>query len=244
MRVIRVLVNGYKGRMGQESVAAIKNDPELDLVAKTDLNDDLNEIIKKSRAQVVLDFTHADVVMEVSEKIIESGASPVIGTSGLLPGQIERLKNLCMKKNIGGLIVPNFAIGAVLMMKFSQEAAKYLPNAEVIEMHHDGKLDAPSGTAIKTANMISEISRSPSNSITEKEIISGSRGGNSKGVRIHSVRLPGLIAHQEVIFGGNSQTLTIRHDSFHRESFMPGVCLACKKVLGLKELVYGLEKLM
>ena len=145
---------------------------------------------------------------------------------------------------MGGLIVPNFAIGAVLMMKFSKEAAKYLPNAEVIELHHDGKLDAPSGTAIKTANMISEIRNSFSNPISEKEIIPGSRGGSSQGVKIHSIRLPGLIAHQEVIFGGQSQTLTIRHDSFHRESFMPGVCLACKKVLSLKELVYGLEELL
>ncbi len=244
MSLIRVLVNGSMGRMGQESVKAIENDPELDLVAQTDFKDDLNQIIKKSRAQVVLDFTHADVVMEVSEKIIESGARPVIGTSGLLPEQITKLQNLCRGKNIGGLIVPNFAIGAVLMMKFSKKAAKYLPNAEVIEFHHDGKLDAPSGTAIKTANMISEIRKTFSNSISEKEIISGARGGNSKGVRIHSVRLPGLIAHQEVIFGGQSQTLTIRHDSFHRESFMPGVCLACKKVLSLKELVYGLEKLI
>ena len=244
MSLVRILVNGYLGRMGQESVKAIENDPELDLVAKTDLKDDLDAIIKRSKAQVVLDFTHANIVMEVSKKIIESGARPVIGTSGLLPSQIKKLQNLCREKNMGGLIVPNFAIGAVLMMKFSKEAAKYLPNAEVIELHHDGKLDAPSGTAIKTANMISEIRNSFSNPISEKEIIPGSRGGSSQGVKIHSIRLPGLIAHQEVIFGGQSQTLTIRHDSFHRESFMPGVCLACKKVLSLNELVYGLEELL
>tara|TARA_Y100001970_G_scaffold267745_1_gene358125 strand:- start:1717 stop:2451 length:735 start_codon:yes stop_codon:yes gene_type:complete len=244
MSLIRVAVNGSMGRMGRESVKAVNDDPELHLVAQSDLNDDLNEIIKKSRAQVVLDFTHADVVMEVSEKIIESGARPVIGTSGLLPRQIEKLQKLCRKKNIGGLIAPNFAIGAVLMMKFSKEAAKYLPNAEIIELHHDNKLDAPSGTAIKTANLISNTRKSFLKSKSEREIISGTRGGSSEGVRIHSVRLPGLVAHQEVIFGGKSQTLKIRHDSIHRESFMPGVCLACKKVLELDELVYGLENLI
>jgi len=230
--------------MGQESVKAIMEDPELDLVSQTDLNDNLTEIINQSGAQVVLDFTHADVVMDVSVSIIESGARPVIGTSGLLPQQVRELQNLCRKQKTGGVIAPNFAIGAVLMMKYSQDAAKYLPEAEVIELHHDGKLDAPSGTAIKTANLIAEVRKNFSKTTTEKEIISGARGGDYEGVRIHSVRLPGMIAHQEVIFGGQSQSLTIRHDSIHRESFMPGVCLACKKVMGLRELVYGLEKLL
>jgi len=230
--------------MGQESVRAVSEDPELELVAQTDLNDNLAEIINQSRAQVVLDFTHADVVMDVSVSIIESGARPVIGTSGLLPQQINELKKLSRKQKIGGVIAPNFAIGAVLMMKYSQDAAKYLPNAEVIELHHDGKLDSPSGTAIKTANLIAEVRNNTTKKSSEKEIIPGSRGAESEGVRIHSVRLPGLIAHQEVIFGGQSQTLTIRHDSIHRESFMPGVCLACKKVVGLSELVYGLENIL
>ena len=244
MDLIRVLINGYKGRMGQESVKAVNEDPELDLVAQTDLNDDLPEIIKKNKAQVVLDFTHANVVMEVSECIIKSGARPVIGTSGLLAEQVQRLQKLCRKQNIGGVIAPNFAIGAVLMMKYSNDAAKYLPNAEVIELHHDEKMDAPSGTAIKTANLIADTRKPLSQITSEEEILPGARGANLEGVRIHSVRLPGLIAHQEVIFGGKSQTLTIRHDSTHRESFMPGVCLACKKVLDLKELVYGLEHLL
>ena len=245
MSLIRVIVNGSKGRMGLESVKAIKEDPTLDLVAQTDLNDNLSEIINQSRAQVVLDFTDAEVVMDVTLRIIEAGARPVIGTSGLLPQQVNELQTLCRKLKIGGLIAPNFAIGAVLMMKYSQDAAKYLPNAEVIELHHDGKLDAPSGTAIKTASLIAESRKSFSKKKShEKEIIQGSRGGDTEGIRVHSIRLPGLIAHQEVIFGGKSQTLTIRHDSIHRESFMPGVCLACKKVVGLKELVYGLENLL
>ena len=244
MSLIRVVVNGSKGRMGQESVKAISEDPELDLVAQTDLNDNLAEIISRSSAHVVLDFTHADVVMDVSVSIIQSGARPVIGTSGLMPQQVTELQKLCIKQKTGGVIAPNFAIGAVLMMKYSQDAAKYFPNAEVIELHHDGKLDSPSGTAIKTANLIAEVRKEHSKTTIEKEIIPGARGGDYEGVRIHSVRLPGMIAHQEVIFGGQSQTLTIRHDSIHRESFMPGVCLACKKVMGLKELVYGLENLL
>lgn len=245
MSLIRVIVNGSKGRMGLESVKAIREDPKLDLVAQTDLNDNLSEIINQSRAQVVLDFTDAEVVMDVTLRIIEAGARPVIGTSGLLPPQVNELQTLCRKLKIGGLIAPNFAIGAVLMMKYSKDAAKYLPNAEVIELHHDGKLDAPSGTAIKTASLIAESRKNFSKKKShEKEIIQGSRGGDTEGIRVHSIRLPGLIAHQEVIFGGKSQTLTIRHDSTHRESFMPGVCLACKKVMDLNELVYGLENLL
>jgi len=244
MNLIRVLINGSKGRMGQESVKAVSLDPELDLVAQTDLDDNLQEIIQKTEAQVVLDFTHANVVMEITECIIKSGARPVIGTSGLLPKQITELKKLCRERKIGGVIAPNFAIGAVLMMKFSRDAAKYLPNAEVIELHHDGKLDSPSGTAIKTASLITNARDKISKNPSEKEIIPGSRGANLEGVRIHSVRLPGLIAHQEVIFGGKSQTLSIKHDSIHRESFMPGVCLACKKVMFFKELVYGLENMI
>jgi 4-hydroxy-tetrahydrodipicolinate reductase len=245
MRLIRVLINGSRGRMGQESVKAITEAPDLDLVAQTDLGDNLSETIKKTRAQVVVDFTTAAVVMENAAAIIESGARPVIGTSGLLPEQISRLQELCKKNNNGGLIAPNFAVGAVLMMKYAQDAAKYFPNVEVIELHHDRKTDAPSGTAIKTANLLAESRKSVHEKIIdEKEILPGARGAESQDIRIHSVRLPGMVAHQEVIFGGKSQTLKIRHDSIHRDSFMPGVCLACKKVMHLKELIYGLEHLL
>ena len=244
MSLIRVLINGSKGRMGQESIKAVRADAELDLVAQTDLSDNLAQIIEQSKAQVVLDFTTAAVAMEVSASIIQSGARPVIGTSGLLPEQVAELKQLCKQQNIGGIIAPNFAIGAVLMMKYSQDAARYFPQAEVVELHHNGKLDAPSGTAIKTANLIAEARDSVPETIAEKEILPGARGANAEGIRIHSIRLPGLVAHQEVLFGGQSQTLNIRHDSTHRDSFMPGVCLACKKVMELNELVYGLEHLL
>ena len=130
------------------------------------------------------------------------------------------------------------------MMKYSQDAAKYFPHAEIIELHHNGKIDAPSGTAIKTANLIAGEIDSVNQTISEKEILPGARGASAEEIRIHSIRLPGLVAHQEVLFGGQSQTLTIRHDSTHRDSFMPGVCLACKKVMELNELVYGLENLL
>ena len=144
MSVIRVLINGSRGRMGQESVEAVTEDPELDLVAQTDLGDNLSDTIKQVQAQVVVDFTNAAVVMENVAKIIESGARPVIGTSGLLPEQVSKLQELCKKHNNGGVIAPNFAVGAVLMMKYAQDAAKYFTNAEGIELHHDRKADAPS----------------------------------------------------------------------------------------------------
>ena len=230
--------------MGKESVKAVSEDPDLDLVAQTDLGDKLPGIIDQTKAQVVVDFTTAAAAMKNADCIIESGARPVIGTSGLLPEQVAELQKLCKKQNLGGIIVPNFAIGAVQMMKYSQDAAKYFPHVEVIEMHHDRKVDAPSGTAIKTANLLAESRGSAPPTVDEKEILSGARGASTENIRIHSVRLPGLVAHQEVIFGGQSQTLTIRHDSIHRDSFMPGVCLACKKVMDLNELVYGLEHLL
>ena len=201
-------------------------------------------MLRNSGAQVAVDFTTATVAYNNARTLIECGVRPVIGTSGLLPEQVAELQALCQAKQIGGGSAPNFAIGAVLMMKYSQDAVKYFPHAEVIELHHDGKVDAPSGTAIKTANLLAESRSSVPKKIADKEIISGARGANAENIRVHSVRLPGLVAHQEVIFGGQSQTLTIRHDSIHRDSFMPGVCLACKKVMDLNELVYGLEHLL
>ncbi|MGK5095495.1 4-hydroxy-tetrahydrodipicolinate reductase [Deltaproteobacteria bacterium TL4] len=241
---MRVLVNGAKGRMGQETVKAITADVELELVAQTDLENNLSETIKETGAQVVVDFTTASSSYENTKLILESGARPVIGTSGLLPEQIKELQELCLQKNSGGLIAPNFAIGAVLMMKFAKEAARYLPHVEIIELHHDRKADAPSGTALKTADMIAESRQYTPQPLEEKELLAGARGAKAQNIHIHSIRLPGLVAHQEVLFGGQSQTLSIRHDSIHRDSFMPGVCLACKKVMKLRELVYGLENLL
>ena len=245
MKKIRVLVNGAKGRMGQEVVKAVTVVSDLELVDQTDLGDDLIARIKASQAQAVVDFTTAAVAFENTRKILEAGVHPVVGTSGLLAEQVAELQQLAEDKGIGGLIAPNFAIGAVLLMKYAQDAAKYLPDVEVIELHHNRKADAPSGTAVKTAQLIAEARQEiPKALVQEKELFEGARGSEVHGVRVHSLRLPGLVAHQEVIFGGTGETLTIRHDSIHRESFMPGVCLACRKVIGTQQLFYGLEHLL
>ena len=245
MKKIRVLVNGAKGRMGQEVVKAVTVASDLELVDQTDLGDDLIARIKASQAQAVVDFTTAAVAFENTRKILEAGVHPVVGTSGLLAEQVVKLQQLAQDKGIGGLIAPNFAIGAVLLMKYAQDAAKYLPDVEVIELHHNRKADAPSGTAVKTAQLIAEARKEiPKALVEEKELFEGARGSEVHGVRVHSLRLPGLVAHQEVIFGGIGETLTIRHDSINRESFMPGVCLACRKVIGTQQLFYGLEHLL
>ncbi len=245
MKNIRVLVNGAKGRMGQEVVKAVTAAVDLELVDQTDLGDNLIARIKASQAQAVVDFTTAAVAFENTRKILEAGVHPVVGTSGLLAEQVAELQQLAKDKDIGGLIAPNFAIGAVLLMKYAQDAAKYLPDVEVIELHHNRKADAPSGTAVKTAQLIAEARQEiPKALVEEKELFEGARGSEVHGVRVHSLRLPGLVAHQEVIFGGTGETLTIRHDSIHRESFMPGVCLACRKVIGTQQLFYGLEHLL
>ena len=245
MKNIRVLVNGAKGRMGQEVVKAVTAAADLELVDQTDLGDDLIARIKASQAQAVVDFTTAAVAFENTRKILEAGVHPVVGTSGLLAEQVAELQQLAKDKDIGGLIAPNFAIGAVLLMKYAQDAVKYLPDVEVIELHHNRKAAAPSGTAVKTAQLIAEARQEiPKALVEETELFEGARGSEVHGVRVHSLRLPGLVAHQEVIFGGTGETLTIRHDSIHRESFMPGVCLACRKVIGTQQLFYGLEHLL
>jgi 4-hydroxy-tetrahydrodipicolinate reductase len=237
--MIKVIVNGAKGRMGQESVKAIKADPALELVAETDLEDNLSQTIHSTSAQVVVDFTLASVGFKNAKAILESGARPVIGTSGFDKKSVEDLSDLAKEKNLGGIIAPNFAIGAVLMMKFAKEAAKYLPNVEIIELHHDKKEDFPSGTAVKTAELIAD-GRDPEFFAKEDQ----GRAVYHAGVPIHSVRLPGYVAHQEVVFGGTAQTLSLRHDSIHRESFMPGVVLACKEAVKLDYLVFGLDVIL
>jgi 4-hydroxy-tetrahydrodipicolinate reductase len=241
---IRVMVNGANGRMGRAAVEAIKNDPDLELVGTSDRADDLTAIIKKCKAQVVVDFTNAEVVRHSTQAIIHSGAHPVIGTSGLLIAQINDFQEQCKKLKLGGIIAPNFSLGAVLLMKHAQEIAKYYGHVEIIEMHHDGKLDSPSGTALRTAEMIA-VNFTPKNTAKKNhETIAGARGATHHNIPIHAIRLPGLVAHEQVIFGSTGETLTLRHDSIDRISFMPGVCLACKKVITLNQLFYGLENIL
>ena len=255
MSKIKVLVSGANGKMGKEVVQMVLRDQELEYVGGVDYSfdfnrelkqyNDLEEAIITVRPDVIVDFTNPKSVKENAEIAIKLGVRPVVGTTGLSKEDIFHLDKLAVEHEIGGLIAPNFATGAVLMMRFSQMASKYMPNVEIIEMHHDQKLDAPSGTAIKTAELISkERKELYQGHNDEEETITGARGANYAGFRIHSVRLPGLVAHQEVIFGDQGQTLTIRHDSINRESFMPGVNLAIKKVQGFTGILYGLEHLL
>jgi len=242
---IAVLVNGAKGRMGREAVLAVEAQADLTLVGQTDLGDDLAVNIRETGARVVIDFTQPKVAAENTEKILQSGAHPVVGTTGFTREDIAKLTLMASNLGRGGLIAPNFAIGAVLLMKFAAEAARHFPSVEVIELHHDQKLDAPSGTAIKTVELIRAAQpKESAPNPQEKETLSGARGGRYLGVPIHSVRLPGYVAHEEVLFGGPGQVLTLRHDSLSRESFMPGVILAIRKVVHLKKLLYGLETIL
>ena len=243
---IRVLVNGAKGRMGSQVVAAVLGDPETDLVGQTDMGDNLPLAIAEARAQVVVDFTHPSSAFDNTAAILESGAHPVVGTTGFDPGQIAQLQQQAEGLGRGGMIAPNFAIGAVLMMRFAAEAARHLPHVEIIELHHDGKAEAPSGTAIKTAEMIAEARpRAPKPQVESKELQPGARGTRAWAVPIHAVRLPGHVAHQEVILGGLGESLRIRHDSISRESFMPGVLLAVRRIGELPDpLTVGLEALL
>lgn len=262
--MINVLVNGACGRMGQAVLKAVSEDSELNLVAAVDIvggkdtgeligvgangvvvETDLKAAIQSKKPQVMVDFTRPDVVFQNAKTALEQKVAPVIGTTGLTAEQKEELKKISEDNDTPVFIAPNFAIGAVLMMLMSKQAAKYLPNVEIIELHHDKKLDAPSGTAIQTAEMIKEVRQSlKQGHPDEKEKLEGARGAEIDGMHIHSVRLPGFVAHQQVIFGGLGETLTIRHDSMDRASFMPGVVLACKKVLGLKGMTVGLDKLL
>lgn len=240
----RVIVNGAHGKMGSLACETLNNHPEFELVAQLGRQDDLSQAILNTKAQVVVDLTRADSVYQNSLTIIKHGAHPVIGASGLLPDQIKELTALCEAQRLGGLIAPNFSISAVLMMIFAAKAAEYFTEVEIIETHHQQKLDAPSGTALKTAEMIAAARKKSKNQLNLKELIPGARGGTHCDVNIHSLRLPGVLARQQVIFGNPGETLSITDDSVDRSCFMPGVVLACQKVLELTTLIYGLEHVL
>jgi 4-hydroxy-tetrahydrodipicolinate reductase len=262
---IRVAIAGAAGRMGRASVRTIAKQEDMMIVAalgranqigrdagevagtgavKVKITESLDEALSAG-TDVLVDFAPGAAAVAHARAAITSGVSPVIGGTGMSSQEINELTGFCEARRVGAVIAPNFAIGAVLMMEFSRQAARYFPHVEIIELHHDRKRDAPSGTAVKTASLIAAGRViSPAPAVTEEEIVAGARGGRAEGVRVHSVRLPGLVAHQEVIFGGPGQTLTIRHDSINEESFMPGLLLAVRKVRSLPGLVYGLEKLL
>jgi 4-hydroxy-tetrahydrodipicolinate reductase len=242
---IRILVNGAKGKMGQMAVKAISAQPDFILAGATSRDCDLAAEIQQSQAAIVLDFTHVESVLKNTHVIIESGARPVIGTSGLLHDQVKLLQDRCLALKRGGIIAPNFSLGAILMMKQARDIVKYFPQVEIIEMHHAEKMDSPSGTAMRTAEILAEArTASPSRPQSTRETVAGARGALYQEIPIHAVRLPGLVAHQQIIFGGIGETLTVRCDTIDRQSYMPGIILACRKVLELNRLVYGLEHII
>ena len=245
--MINVAVLGARGRMGSEVVKAVEAAEGLTLVAALDLGDSLDQL-KGSAAQVVVDFTTPDSVMNNLEFLINNGINVVVGTTGFDDSKLATVKGwLAANPSVGVLIAPNFAIGAVLMMEFAEKAAKYFESAEIIELHHPNKVDAPSGTAARTASLISGARKQanlPAMPDATSTSLDGARGANVGDVPVHSVRLRGLIAHQEVLFGGLGETLTIRHDSLDRAGFMPGVLLGVRKVVANPGLTFGLEKFM
>ena len=249
--MIKVAVCGANGKMGKEVCNAVLEDNQTDLTAKIDLYGEdtyktIEQAHKNCEIDVLVDFTQPSSIFENAKYCLNNGIKIVIGTTGLTDSQIEELKALSQNNKIGCLIAPNFSTGAVLMMMFSKMAAKYFDNAEIIEFHHNQKKDAPSGTAIKTALMMSEAKENfKSGNCVEKETITGSRGGTSySDIQIHSVRTPGFMASQEVIFGSMGQILTIRHDSSDRKCYMPGVMLGVKHIAQNNDFIYGLENLL
>ena len=262
--MLRVLVNGADGRMGSQVVQAVHEDKELEVVGGisiTHVGEDVGEVagigslgiairndlgaaLDEIKPDVVVDFTTPKVIFDNAKTCIAHGVPMVVGTTGLTAAQRDELDELAREKDTSIFIAPNFSIGAVLMMKLSEEVAPYLPDVEIIELHHNNKLDAPSGTAIMTANKIAAaraaagVKPAPDNT---HESLEGARGAKVDDISVHSVRLPGYIAHQQVLFGGYGELLTIRHDSMDRKSFMPGVVLAVKKVTSKKGLTFGLE---
>ena len=249
--MIKVAVCGANGRMGKEVCQAVLNDNMTELAAKIDICGDdvypsIEQANKEKQINVLVDFTQPSSIFENAKYCLNNGIKIVIGTTGLTDEQIAQLKELSQKNNTGCLIAPNFSTGAVLMMMFAQMAAKYFDNAEIIELHHNQKKDAPSGTAIKTALMMSQAKESfKSGNCPETETIKGSRGGTSySDIQIHSVRMPGFMASQEVILGSSGQVLKIRHDSTDRKCYMDGVMLAVKHVFDKNDFVYGLENLL
>lgn len=242
---IRILVNGAFGRMGQITVQAINECPDFQLVGQTGRGYDLKKSIKDSNAQVVIDFTSPESVYDNTSIIIDMGVHPVIGTSGLLSDQVNSFKERCKKLKLGGIIAPNFSLGAILMMKYAAQVAHYMPYAEIIEMHHNEKIDSPSGTAIRSAEMIAEASTSiNAQSKKSHETLVGARGASHRNIPIHSIRSPGIIAYQEIIFSNLGETFSLRHNIIDRKCFMPAICLACEKVMQLDQLVYGLEEII
>lgn len=259
--MVTVLVCGAGGKMGREVLRAVRQDSELELVGAVDISldgvavgeligepectvtiqQDLAAALRETQPDVVVDFTSPKVVYANACTVLAHGAHLVIGTTGLTAAERDDLRERALAAQCGVLVAPNFSLGAVLMMQLSETVAKYMPHAEIIELHHNQKYDAPSGTARLTAERIAAARGAAQIEDRTQESIPGARGGRVADIPVHSVRLPGYVAHQEVLFGSSGETLTIRHDSLDRISFMPGVLLACKRISQETGLIYGLE---
>ncbi|MEM9137656.1 MAG: 4-hydroxy-tetrahydrodipicolinate reductase [Cyanobacteria bacterium P01_F01_bin.42] len=269
---IPVIVNGAAGKMGREVVRAVQEAAGMFLFAAVDTNpgvqgQDIGELVglgelevavtseleatlaaavQNTSNPVIVDFTHPSTIYANIRAAIAYGVFPVVGTTGLSDGQLNELADFAEKADVGCLVIPNFSIGMVLLQQAAIQASQYFDHVEIIELHHDQKADAPSGTALQTAQMLAELGKTYNPAkVEEKEHLAGARGSlGPENIRIHSVRLPGLIAHQEVLFGAPGQLYTLRHDTSDRACYMPGVILSIRKVLDLKTLVFGLEKIL
>ena len=241
---IRVAVLGARGRMGSEVVRAVYDAPDLEIVASVDAGDELDEITAAG-AQVAVDFTHPESVMGNLEHLIGAGIHTVVGTTGFDEARLDQVRGwLAGKPGLGSVITPNFGIGAVLLMRFAEAAARHFESVEIVELHHPRKADAPSGTATRTAQLIAAARAEadcPDMPDATTSALDGARGAVVDGVHVHAVRVQGLVAHQEVILGGLGETLTLRHDSFDRASFMPGVLLAVRNVTTHPGLTVGID---
>jgi 4-hydroxy-tetrahydrodipicolinate reductase len=243
---IRVAVAGYRGKVGSVLVTAFEAEPGIQYVGGVELGDDLAAFLHEKRPRAFVDFTRPSEALHNALAAVAAGASPIVGTTGLAADAIDKLETACKGKGLGGIVAPNFAIGAVMMMHLADIAAPHFDAAEVIEMHHATKLDAPSGTALSTAKRLAARRREKpfSHQKPDKETLPGTRGGEEGNVAVHSVRLPGFVADQEVIFGLPGQTLTIIHRTTSREAYIPGVLLAIRKVTEEPRFFRGLDELL
>ncbi len=261
MEPIRVVVNGALGKMGREIINSLSQEPDVQIVGAAELkvsgdslplpngstvpfSTDLEAIITKCKPQVIVDFTTAKAVMPMVRTATKHGVNVVIGTTGLTPDDIKEIESLANAHGVGAVVASNFALGAVMMIHLAKIAAKYFDYAEIIELHHHRKADAPSGTALSTARAMAQVKGKSFSQSAEQAKPADSRGGKVEGIAIHSVRLPGLLAHQEVLLGTAGQTLSIRHDTISRECYMPGVIMAVREVVKRRGLVYGLDVLL
>jgi 4-hydroxy-tetrahydrodipicolinate reductase len=258
---IRVVVSGARGRVGREVVRAVDGAPDLALVgglsrapdATVDLgagrelrcHAEIGALLQETQPQVLVDFTLPDAALPIARAALEQGVATIVGTSGLAAADVDALGGLAERAGVGVAVVPNFALGVALLVHFAKLASRYFEAAEIVELHHDGKIDAPSGTALATAEAMARArGEAFAADRTTKRTLDDVRGGAIEGVRIHSVRLPGLVAHQEVLFGGAGQVLTLRHDAMSREAYVPGVLLAIREIGQRRGLIYGLDSLL